>query len=56
MFCIGSIKVLILDIGCFLHDTPSKTIVAVENTASGGLPVVVLQESTDVVKNSKWHR
>ena len=56
------IKFLILDIGCFHHDTPftnniytlSKTIVAVENTGSGGLPVVVLQGSTDVVKNSKW--
>ena len=43
------IKVLILDSGCFYHDTPianniytlSDTIPALENTASGGLPAVV---------------
>ena len=56
------IKVLILDIGCFHHDIPfanniftlSNTIPALENTASGGLPVAVLQGSSDTVKNSKW--
>ena len=45
------IKVLILDIGCFHHDIPfanniytlSDTIPSLENTPSGGLPVVVLQ-------------
>ena len=53
------LKILILNIVCFQHDTPftnniytlSKTIPAVENTASGGLPVVVLERLADVVKN-----
>ena len=47
------VKVLILNIGCFHRDIPfanniytlSDTIPALENTASGGLPVVVLQGS-----------
>ena len=50
------IKVLILDIGCFHHDIPfatSNTIPALDNTASGGLPVVVLQGSADIIKKFK---
>jgi len=51
-----------LDIGCFHRGTPfagnictlSRAVVAVEGAAGGGLPVVVLQGSAGVVKDSGW--